>query len=62
MKLTVRTLDSQNHTFELENNDITVKEFKEHIATTVNIPVEKQRIIFQVGKTKLYLFMGKMYI
>ena len=47
MKLTVRTLDSQNHTFELDDDEITVKKFKEHIVSSVNIPVDKQRIIFQ---------------
>ena len=47
MKLTVRTLDSQSHPFDLDNDEMTVKEFKEHIATTVNIPVDKQRLIFQ---------------
>ena len=60
MKLTVRTLDSQNHTFELDNDDITVKEFKEHIQSSVNIPVDKQRIIFQ-GKVLTFLISVKPY-
>ena len=47
MKLTVRTLDSQNHTFDLENEDITVKEFKKHIAPRVNMAEENQRLVFQ---------------
>lgn len=47
MKVTVRTLDSQNHDFEIENEEITVKEFKELIFLKVKIDVEKQRIIFR---------------
>ncbi|XP_066922575.1 large proline-rich protein bag6-A-like [Clytia hemisphaerica] len=47
MKITVRTLDSQNHDFEIDNEEITVKEFKELILPKVGIPVDKQRIIFK---------------
>jgi len=47
MKVTVRTLDSQNHEFELDNDQMTVKEFKEFILSTVKIEVATQRIIFK---------------
>lgn len=46
MKVTVRTLDSKSQTFDIDE-EATVKDFKEHIAPAVNIPVERQRIIFK---------------
>uniref|UniRef100_A0A3Q2CXS7 BCL2-associated athanogene 6 n=1 Tax=Cyprinodon variegatus TaxID=28743 RepID=A0A3Q2CXS7_CYPVA len=42
IEVTVKTLDSQSRSYAL-----TVKEFKEHIAPSVGIPVDKQRLIYQ---------------
>ena len=46
--VTVKTLDGRNRNFSVRD-DMTVKEFKEHIASEVEIPPDRQRII-HVGK------------
>ncbi|XP_071820387.1 large proline-rich protein BAG6-like isoform X1 [Apostichopus japonicus] len=46
LDVTVKTLDSNTRSFSVEQ-DITVKDFKAKIATSVNIPATTQRLIFR---------------
>nr|XP_046182878.1 large proline-rich protein BAG6-like isoform X3 [Oncorhynchus gorbuscha] len=46
IEVTVKTLDSQSRSYTVRR-ELTLKRFKEHISASVDIPVEKQRLIYQ---------------
>ena len=46
MKLTVKTLDSSNFDFDNLDDGIEVKDFKILVADRVNIPADRQRLIY----------------
>uniref|UniRef100_A0A8K9Y358 Large proline-rich protein BAG6 n=1 Tax=Oncorhynchus mykiss TaxID=8022 RepID=A0A8K9Y358_ONCMY len=46
IEVTVKTLDSRSRSYTVRR-ELTLKRFKEHISASVDIPVEKQRLIYQ---------------
>ena len=66
ISLTVKTLDSRNHSFSELNEEMTVKELKEKISDQVEISPERQRLIYcgrvlqDEKKIKEYKLNGKV--
>ncbi len=46
LSLTVKTLDSRNHVFDGIDESLSVRAFKDHIAETVGVATERQRLIY----------------
>jgi hypothetical protein len=46
LDIIVKTIDGQNRSYSVPDN-YTVKQFKEKISSSMNIPIERQRLIFQ---------------
>jgi len=51
LEITVKTIDGQNRSYSIPET-YTVKQFKEKITGSLNIPVERQRLIFQGRELK----------
>lgn len=51
LDINVKTLDGQNRSYSVPD-DYTVRQFKEKITSSLNIPVENQRLIFQGRELK----------
>ncbi|VDL60595.1 unnamed protein product [Hymenolepis diminuta] len=46
-EVSVKTLDGESKTFQIEDEELTVSGFKEKISSEMNIPIDRQRLIFQ---------------
>lgn len=51
LEINVKTIDGQNRSYSVPE-DYTVKQFKEKITSSLNIPVERQRLIYQGRELK----------
>nr|CDS27978.2 scythe:bat3 [Hymenolepis microstoma] len=46
-EVSIKTLDGESKTFQIEDEELTVSSFKEKISSEMNIPIDRQRLIFQ---------------
>jgi large proline-rich protein BAG6 len=51
LEINVKTIDGQNRSFSIAD-DHTVRQFKEKISTSLEIPIDRQRLIFQGRELK----------